>query len=41
MIDGQHQLNRRAVLELRIDRKCQTQFTEPLPSRNSTCLPFY
>lgn len=37
----QHQLNRRTVFELRIDRKGATHLTEPSPSRNSMCLSCY
>lgn len=29
LIVGQHQLDRRTVFKLRLDRKCQTQVTKP------------
>ena len=40
LIVGQHQLNRRAVFESRVDRKCQTHCIEPSPSKDLAYLPF-
>ena len=40
LIVGQYQLNRRTILEFRVDRKCQTHFIEPSPSKDLAYLPF-